>query len=48
MLQQQQQQQPGAATGKGLPDVRLFFESPPELQDTSRLQGWAPWVGFAI
>ncbi|KAF5843914.1 hypothetical protein DUNSADRAFT_36 [Dunaliella salina] len=36
-------QQLSSNQGAGAPGVRIFFESPPELQSASSLQGWAPW-----
>jgi len=35
-----------AVQGESLPSVRLFFDSPPELQNLSSLKGWAPWVSL--
>eukprot|EP00967_Tisochrysis_lutea_P084135 scaffold117436_cov20-Tisochrysis_lutea.AAC.2 len=39
-------QQLSSNEGAGTPGVRLFFESPPELQNASSLQGWTPWVSW--
>ena len=42
------EQQKGKDSGGLLPDVRLFFNSPSQLQDKSTLKGWAPWVSFKL